>query len=95
MGVAIEVAGVSKSFGTTRALDDVSLDVGTGSVLALLGPNGAGKTTLVRMLTTLLQPDSGRASIAGSRCRQGCQDDPDDDRAGRSVRHGRRAADRS
>ena len=62
---AIEVDHVSKRFGTTLALDDVSLEVGAGAVLALLGPNGAGKTTLVRVLTTLLQPDSGRASVAG------------------------------
>ena len=55
---------VSKRFGTTVALDDVSLDGRAGKVLALLGPNGAGKTTLVRVLTTLLQPDSGRASVA-------------------------------
>ena len=56
---------MSKRFGTTVALDDVSLEVESGRVLALLGPNGAGKTTLVRVLTTLLQPDSGRASVAG------------------------------
>ena len=62
---AIEVDHVSKRFGTTLALDDVSLEVEAGAVLALLGPNGAGKTTLVRVLTTLLQPDSGRASVAG------------------------------
>jgi ABC-2 type transport system ATP-binding protein len=65
LDAAIEVEHVSKRFGTTLALDDVSLDVESGGVLALLGPNGAGKTTLVRMLTTLLQPDSGRASVAG------------------------------
>lgn len=62
---AIEVEHVSKRFGTTLALDNVSLEVESGRVLALLGPNGAGKTTLVRVLTTLLQPDSGRASVAG------------------------------
>jgi daunorubicin resistance ABC transporter ATP-binding subunit len=62
---AIEVEHVSKRFGTTLALDDVSLDVESGRVLALLGPNGAGKTTLVRILTTLLQPDSGRTRVAG------------------------------
>jgi len=62
---AIEVERVSKRFGTTLALDDVSLEVESGRVLALLGPNGAGKTTLVRILTTLLQPDSGRARVAG------------------------------
>jgi trehalose/maltose hydrolase-like predicted phosphorylase/ABC-type Na+ transport system ATPase subunit NatA len=65
MEIAIEVEGVVKRFGTTRALDDVSFAVGTGKVMALLGPNGAGKTTLVRILTTLLQPDSGRATVAG------------------------------
>ena len=65
MEVAIEVEHVSKRFGATLALDDVSLEVESGRVLALLGPNGAGKTTLVRVLTTLLQPDSGRATVAG------------------------------
>ncbi|MGO8863635.1 MAG: ATP-binding cassette domain-containing protein [Acidimicrobiales bacterium] len=65
MTIAIEVERVSKSFGTTRALIDVTLDVQTGRVFALLGPNGAGKTTLVRVLTTLLAPDSGRARVAG------------------------------
>jgi ABC-2 type transport system ATP-binding protein len=65
MDAAIEVEHVSKRFGTTLALDDVSIEVESGSVLALLGPNGAGKTTLVRVLTTLLQPDTGRARVAG------------------------------
>ena len=65
MDSAIEVEHVSKRFGATLALDDVSLEVGSGKVLALLGPNGAGKTTLVRVLTTLLRPDSGRARVGG------------------------------
>jgi len=65
MDAAIEVEHLSKRFGATLALDDVSLEVDSGRVLALLGPNGAGKTTLVRVLTTLLQPDSGRARVAG------------------------------
>lgn len=65
MSAIIEVEEVSKRFGTSVALDQVSLKVETGTVLALLGPNGAGKTTLVRVLTTLLQPDSGRARVAG------------------------------
>src|SRR5580698_10445993 len=62
---AVEVDGVTKRFGSTLALDDVSFSVPPGEVLALLGPNGAGKTTLIRVLTTLLKPDSGRARIAG------------------------------
>src|ERR1035441_1663306 len=61
----IEVEALTKRFGATRALDEVTLSVEAGRVLALLGPNGAGKTTLVRVLTTLLQPDSGRAKVAG------------------------------
>src|SRR5271167_4872882 len=61
----IEVEGVEKSFGTTRALAGVDLHADAAKVLALLGPNGAGKTTLVRILATLLQPDSGRATVAG------------------------------
>ena len=61
----IEACGVSKSFGTVTALRGVDLAVGPGRVLALLGPNGAGKTTFVRVLATLLAPDSGRATVAG------------------------------
>jgi ABC-2 type transport system ATP-binding protein len=62
---AINVRGISKSFGDVRALVDVNLEAPRGMVLGLLGPNGAGKTTLVRVLTTLLKPDSGTASVAG------------------------------
>ena len=51
--------------GKVRALDSLSLDVEEGTVLSVLGPNGAGKTTVVRILTTLLRPDSGSASVAG------------------------------
>jgi ABC-2 type transport system ATP-binding protein len=61
----IEVDAIAKRFGSTDALAGVSLSVDRGTVLALLGPNGAGKTTLVRVLTTLLRPDSGRAQVAG------------------------------
>jgi ABC-2 type transport system ATP-binding protein len=62
---AVEVEGVTKRFGSTLALDDVSFSVQSGEVLALLGPNGAGKTTVIRVLTTLLKPDSGHARVAG------------------------------
>ena len=51
--------------GEVKALDDLSLDVEEGTVLSVLGPNGAGKTTTVRILATLLKPDSGNASVAG------------------------------
>ncbi|MGW4383145.1 ATP-binding cassette domain-containing protein [Kitasatospora sp. NPDC004531] len=65
MASAIEAENLVKTFGDVRALDGVTLDVPEGTVLGLLGPNGAGKTTAVRVLTTLLQPDSGRAAVAG------------------------------
>jgi ABC-2 type transport system ATP-binding protein len=61
----IHVEGVRKAFGTTEALAGVDLEAPQGRVLGLLGPNGAGKTTLVRILTTLLRPDAGRATVAG------------------------------
>ncbi|WP_098961214.1 ATP-binding cassette domain-containing protein [Pseudonocardia sp. N23] len=62
---AVRVEGLTKSFGATRALDGVDLEIPTGTILGLLGPNGAGKTTTVRILTTLLRPDAGRAVVAG------------------------------
>ena len=62
---AIEVAGLTKSFGRTRVLDGIGFAAAEGTVLGLLGPNGAGKTTAVRILCTLLRPDSGRAAICG------------------------------
>ncbi len=61
----IEVEAVTKRFGSTQALTGVDLVAEEGRVLGLLGPNGAGKTTLVRILATLLKPDSGRATVAG------------------------------
>ncbi len=62
---AIEVREIVKHFGSVRALDSVNLIAQQGEVLGLLGPNGAGKTTLVRVLTTLLKPDSGSARVLG------------------------------
>ncbi|HZD98690.1 MAG TPA: ATP-binding cassette domain-containing protein [Micromonosporaceae bacterium] len=62
---AIYAEGLVKTFKDVRALDGVDLNVPEGTVLGLLGPNGAGKTTAVRVLATLLQPDSGRAIVAG------------------------------
>ena len=62
---AIETSALVKSFGKTRALDGVDLHIRTGSVYGLLGPNGAGKTTTIRILATLLRPDSGTATVLG------------------------------
>ncbi len=62
---AIQARGLVKKYGEVTALNGVDLTVPTGSVLGLLGPNGAGKTTIVRILTTLLRPDSGSAQVAG------------------------------
>ncbi|MCQ4044833.1 ATP-binding cassette domain-containing protein [Streptantibioticus rubrisoli] len=64
-GNAVEVRGLAKQFGETRALDGVDLQVSQGTVLGVLGPNGAGKTTLVRILSTLIRPDAGTARVAG------------------------------
>jgi len=61
----IVAEGLSKRYGEIRALDGLDLEVAEGTVLGLLGPNGAGKTTAVRVFTTLLRPDSGRATVAG------------------------------
>jgi ABC-2 type transport system ATP-binding protein len=61
----IVAEGLTKHYGKVTALDGVDLSVPTGTVLGLLGPNGAGKTTAVRILTTLLRPDTGRATVAG------------------------------
>jgi len=63
--LAVSARGLTKTFGSTRALRGVDLDIPTGSVLGVLGPNGAGKTTAVRILTTLLQADAGTATILG------------------------------
>ncbi len=61
----ISVSGVSKRFGRTLAVDDVSFEVARGEVLGLLGPNGAGKTTTMRILSCFLSADTGSASVAG------------------------------
>jgi ABC-2 type transport system ATP-binding protein len=62
---AIELCGLTKKFGTTTAVDDVSLDVPAGQVLGLLGPNGAGKTTTIKMMAGLVTPTSGSARLGG------------------------------
>ncbi|GAA3594571.1 daunorubicin resistance protein DrrA family ABC transporter ATP-binding protein [Nonomuraea rosea] len=65
MPPAIEAEGLVKKYGDVVALDGMDLSVPEGTVFGLLGPNGAGKTTTVRILTTLLLPDAGRATVAG------------------------------
>lgn len=62
---AIEISRLAKSFGATPAVNGIDLQIARGSVFGLLGPNGAGKTTTIRMLATLLRPDSGSARVLG------------------------------
>jgi ABC-2 type transport system ATP-binding protein len=66
-GARIEVRGLTKSFGTVRAVDDLAFVVEPGTVTGFLGPNGAGKTTTLRMLLGLVTPDAGSATIGGRR----------------------------
>src|ERR1700704_1701127 len=63
---AIVVEGLRKRYGDVVALDGIDLAVPAGTVLGLLGPNGAGKTTTVRVLTTTVRPDAGRATVLGA-----------------------------
>src|SRR5260221_14256415 len=65
MTAAIDVAGLGKSFGRTRALDGLDLTVAAGEVHGFLGPNGAGKTTTIRVLLGLLRADGGTAALLG------------------------------
>ncbi|MFC8716085.1 ATP-binding cassette domain-containing protein [Kitasatospora sp. NPDC057198] len=64
-GLAIAANGLRKSYGDKTVLDGVDLAVPTGTVFALLGPNGAGKTTAVKILSTLIRPDAGQATVGG------------------------------
>lgn len=65
MTALIEAEGLAKSFGALRAVDGITLNVARGEVLGFLGPNGAGKSTTMRLITGFLEPDAGRARIAG------------------------------
>ena len=60
---AVEISHVNKSFGSTRAVDDVSFRVEKGEIFGLLGPNGAGKTTTIRIILDIFKPDSGQVSV--------------------------------
>src|SRR6478609_1621815 len=65
MSTAIALRGITKTFGDTTVLQNLDLEVSAGGVLALLGPNGAGKTTTIGILSTLVLPDSGTATVCG------------------------------
>jgi len=65
MSATVLAEGLTKSFGAVEALRGIDFEVGEGSIVGLLGPNGAGKTTAIRILTTLLAPTNGRATVAG------------------------------
>lgn len=65
MNTVVNISGVSKTYGTIKALDDVSLTVREGEMFGLIGPDGAGKSTLYRLLATLLAPDSGHLEVLG------------------------------
>src|SRR5262245_34933847 len=68
MNSVIEMRGLAKRFGGKMAVNWLSLSVPRGSIFALLGDNGAGKTTTIRMLTGLLRPDGGQATVLGHDC---------------------------
>ena len=61
----IEVHSLSKSYSSILAVDTIDLSVESGQVFGFLGPNGAGKSTVIKLLTTLIQPDSGQISVLG------------------------------
>lgn len=63
--LAVQVRGLTRAFGVRKALNDVSFELPQGAFLSIFGPNGAGKTTLVKVLTTLLNPSKGSASVLG------------------------------
>lgn len=72
---AIEIRGVSKTFGQHMAVDDVSLDVPEGSIYGFIGPNGSGKTTTIRMVMNIILPDRGAITVLGRRGTESAHDD--------------------
>jgi ABC-2 type transport system ATP-binding protein len=74
MGTIIESSGISKSFGATKALKDISFSVNESEIFGFIGPDGAGKTTLFRIITTLLLPDEGEMKVLGIDCIKGYKD---------------------
>jgi ABC-2 type transport system ATP-binding protein len=75
--ILAEAVGVSRSYGTVKALDDVTVRVAAGELVGLLGPNGAGKSTLISLLTGVRRPDAGRVALCGG--------DPRDPRSRRAL----------
>jgi len=69
---AVELEGISKRFGSTRALADVSLTIEAGEIHALVGENGAGKSTLGKIIGGIYVPDEGRLTVAGVARRSSC-----------------------
>ena len=67
MEPALRLRSVTKTFGTTRAVDDLNLEVGRGATYGVIGPSGAGKTTCIRLIMSILFPDSGEISVLGHR----------------------------
>ena len=65
MDNALELQGINKAFGATRAIDDLSLVIPRGATYGLIGPSGAGKTTAIRMIMSILFPDSGSLRVLG------------------------------
>ena len=75
MSHAIEIRGVSKTFGSHLAVNDVSLDVPEGSIYGFIGPNGSGKTTTIRMIMNIILPDRGEIAVLGRRGTDAARDD--------------------
>ena len=67
MSNILELHHLKKYFATQKAVDDISFNIGKGSIFGLLGPNGAGKTTLLRMITGIFYPDSGAIILDGKK----------------------------
>src|SRR5580765_8042294 len=65
MNSAVMIEGLVKRFGSTTAVDNVTLEIASGELFGFIGPDGAGKTTLFRILVTLILPDAGRATVLG------------------------------